>query len=358
MFFQPPRDLETTVFARLPDEYRRAAPDNEWARYQPQGGPATSLLEGPSIDRDGTLWCVDLPNGRVYRITPDGTFHVAAEYDGWPNGLKFHEDGRIFIADYKHGIMEMDPVNGHVRPFLTRAGLAPFKGCNDLFFASNGDLYFTDQGLTGLHDPTGRLFRLTAAGRLECLLSNVPSPNGLVMNLSESMVYLAVTRGNCVWRVPLSPDGGVAKVGVYVQLSGGWGGPDGLALDVDGRLFIAHVGMGAVWVVDAMGRAGLSHPHLCRGAHHQRRLRRRRRAHALHHRERQRLDPGGTARPARAADVLPRRTQWCRPSGRQGCVIAIPTRCRARASLTIARPAVVTVDPHGCGATAGRDAKV
>lgn len=253
MFFQPPRDLETTVFARLPDEYRRAAPDNEWARYQPQGGPATSLLEGPSIDRDGTLWCVDLPNGRVYRITPDGTFHVAAEYDGWPNGLKFHEDGRIFIADYKNGIMEMDPVNGRVRPFLTRAGLAPFKGCNDLFFASNGDLYFTDQGLTGLHDPTGRLFRLTAAGRLECLLSNVPSPNGLVMNLSESMVYLAVTRGNCVWRVPLSPDGGVAKVGVYVQLSGGWGGPDGLALDVDGRLFIAHVGMGAVWVVDAMG---------------------------------------------------------------------------------------------------------
>ena len=26
MFFQPPRDLETTVFARLPDEYRRASP--------------------------------------------------------------------------------------------------------------------------------------------------------------------------------------------------------------------------------------------------------------------------------------------------------------------------------------------
>src|SRR5258708_3414210 len=73
------------------------------------------------------------------------------------------------------------------------------------------------------------------------------------MNLNESMIYLAVTRGNCIWRVPLSPDGGVAKVGIYIQLSGGWGGPDGLALDSQGRLFIAHVGMGAVWVGDALG---------------------------------------------------------------------------------------------------------
>ena len=114
-------------------------------------------------------------------------------------------------------------------PYRVRANLERVKAVNDLHFALNGDLYFTDQGQTGLHDPTGRLFRVKPDGRVECLLDNVPSPNGLVMNLSETMVYLAVTRGNCVWRVPLRADGGVAKVGVFVQLSGGWGGPDGLA---------------------------------------------------------------------------------------------------------------------------------
>jgi gluconolactonase len=36
-------------------------------------------------------------------------------------------------------------------------------------------------------------------------------------------------------------------------MSGGWGGPDGLALDSEGRLAIAHVGMGSVWVVDRLG---------------------------------------------------------------------------------------------------------
>jgi gluconolactonase len=253
MFFHPPKDVPTTLFARLPDELRGQNADNEWVRAQPAGSPADSLLEGPSFDHEGNLWCVDLPNGRIYRITPDGTFHVMAQYDGWPNGLKFHRDGRVFIADYKNGIMVLDPASGRVTPYLVRANLERFKAVNDLFFAANGDLYFTDQGQTGLHDPTGRLFRVTAAGRVECLLDNVPSPNGLVMNLAETMVYLAVTRGNCIWRVPLRADGGVAKVGVFVQMSGGWGGPDGLAMDSQGRLASAQVGMGCVWIVDEFG---------------------------------------------------------------------------------------------------------
>jgi gluconolactonase len=251
--FAPPKDIETEIFARLPDEFRRVDPGNEWVAAQPVGSPPHSVLEGPSFDRDGNLWCVDIPNGRIFRVTPDGRFNLVAQYDGWPNGLKIHQDGRIFIADYKHGIMLLDPVSGKVTPYLVRANLERFKAVNDLFFARNGDLYFTDQGMTGMHDPSGRVFRVHADGRVECLLDNVPSPNGLVMNLDETMLYLAVTRGNCVWRVPLRRDGGVAKVGVYIQLSGGWGGPDGLALDEAGGLAVAHVGLGTAWVFDARG---------------------------------------------------------------------------------------------------------
>jgi gluconolactonase len=119
-------------------------------------------------------------------------------------------------------------------------------------FASNGDLYFTDQGLTGLHDPTGRVFRVRASGEIDCLLDNVPSPNGLVLDPSESVLYLAVTRANAIWRVPLMRDGTVAKVGTYIQLSGG-GGPDGLAIDEKGNLAVAHIGLGAVWLFSAVG---------------------------------------------------------------------------------------------------------
>lgn len=251
--FAPPPVLETVVFAKIPERFHARDRRSRWVDVQRGGAATASFLEGPSFDREGNLYVVDVPYGRVFRVSPGGEVSLVTEYDGEPNGLKVHKDGRIFIADFRRGIMLLDPRTGAVTPVLERPNLDPFKGVNDLVFAGNGDLYFTDQGMTGLQDPTGRLFRLRADGRLETLLDNVPSPNGLVLNPSETAVYLAVTRGNCVWRVPLLPDGGVTKVGVFVQLSGGLGGPDGLALDEQGNLAIAHFGLGTVWLVSPLG---------------------------------------------------------------------------------------------------------
>src|SRR5690606_41554385 len=116
---------------------------------------------------------------------------------------------------------------------------------NDLVFASNGDMYFTDQGMTGWHDQTGRVFRRRANGQVECLMDNSPSPNGLVLDPEESMLYVAVTRANAIWRLPFARDGSITKAGTFIQMSGG-GGPDGMAIDEEGNLAVAHVGMGAV----------------------------------------------------------------------------------------------------------------
>ncbi len=84
-------------------------------------------------------------------------------------------------------------------------------------------------------------------------MNNVPSPNGLILTPDESILYLAVTRGNAVWRVPLNPDASVGRVGIFIQLSGGTG-PDGMAMDSEGNLAICHVGMGSVWLFSKFGR--------------------------------------------------------------------------------------------------------
>jgi gluconolactonase len=237
MFAAPPA-VETTVFARIP------------------GG---RLLEGPSFDRQGHLWITDIPTGRIFRIGPDGTPKQIAEYDGEPNGLKIARDGRILIADHKQGLLALDPASGRTSVVLDRPYGERFTGLNDLLFARNGDLYFTDQGESDLRDASGRLYRLRAAGGLDCLLDNVPSPNGLVLTADEAILYLAVTRGNAIWRVPLASLGGLGtgrlglgRVGIWVQMSGGIG-PDGMAMDVEGRVAVAHPGMGSVWVFARTG---------------------------------------------------------------------------------------------------------
>ena len=262
--FAAPEQRSTEVFAELPESLRRAGEQTEWIAGHPAFGPPLhSLLEGPGFDREGRLHCVDTAYGRVFRVSEKGKFEVLADYDGEPNGLRFHKDGRIFIADFKNGIVTLDPETGKVAVVCHRYRLERFKAVNDLIFASNGDLYFTDQGLTGLHDPTGRVFRLCADGRLDLLLDNVPSPNGLVLNDSETELLVAATRGNSIWRAPLMPDGGVAKVGIFIQLSGGLG-PDGITMDAAGNLVVAHFGFGAVWLFSPIGEP-IMRINSCRG---------------------------------------------------------------------------------------------
>ncbi|MBO9513229.1 MAG: SMP-30/gluconolactonase/LRE family protein [Variovorax sp.] len=251
--FAPPQDIATEVFARVPASLRKPKADNEFNRVQFAGHHAESFLEGPVFDRAGNLYVVDIPWGRILRVTPGGEFGVVAEYDGWPNGLKFHPDGRLFVADYRHGILSVDVDSGRITPVCTHYRLERFHGVNDLSFASNGDLYFTDQGQSGLHDPSGRVFRLRAGEtEAQLLLGGIPSPNGLVPNLEENKLYVAVTRANAVWRLPFVGEG-VSKVGVFLQLSGGHAGPDGIALDAAGGLVVAHAGLGAVWIFSEMG---------------------------------------------------------------------------------------------------------
>ena len=251
MYAPPPRQ-SSSVFARLPDELRKQTRSGDWFTHQPAMRQHHSVLEGPSFDKDGYLYCVDIPWGRIFRISPTGEFELVIEYEGEPNGLRIHRDGRIFVADHRRGIIIVDPKAKTVTPFIERVRLEHLKAVNDLYFASNGDLYFTDQGLTGLHDPTGRVFRARADGRIECLLDNVPSPNGLVLSPDETVLYVAVTRANAIWRVPFSDDGSVAKVGTFIQMSGG-GGPDGITMDEAGNLVVCQIGLGAVWLFNPGG---------------------------------------------------------------------------------------------------------
>jgi gluconolactonase len=241
------------VFARLPERFRRPRA-TEWARWNRGGREIDSFLEGPCFDAAGRLYVTDIPFGRIFRVAPDGAaWDLVAEYDGWPNGMKAALDGSLLVTDFRRGLLRVDPQTGAVSPLLETARSEGFKGLNDLCLGADGSVFFTDQGQTGLHDPTGRVYRLWPDRRLELLLGTVPSPNGIVVAPDLSHLLVAATRANQVWRVPLQGDGAVTKAGVFAQLHGGPGGPDGLAWDGEGNLLVAHTGVGTVWRLD--GRA-------------------------------------------------------------------------------------------------------
>jgi len=247
--FQPLEKIKAEVYSSMPVKFRKKG-RTAWSDPNRQGAEVECFLEGPSFDRQGNLWIVDIPFGRIFRISPHREWELVVQYDGWPNGLKFHKDGRAFITCYKKGLLALDPKSGKLETILETAFSEGFKGLNDLHFASNGDLYFTDQGQTGITDPTGRVYRLRANGALDRLAANVPSPNGITLSTTEKHCYVGVTRSNSVWRLPIMADGNVSKTGVAIQLSGGAAGPDGIEMDAENGLLVCHLGVG-IWRFDA-----------------------------------------------------------------------------------------------------------
>lgn len=126
------------------------------------------------------------------------------------------------------------------------------KGPNDVIVGGDGSIYFTDQGMSGLQDPSGRVYRLEQDGRVDVLLRNCPSPNGLVLDRAGTSLFVAMTRDNSVWHVPLYPDGSVQRTGRFASYYG-IGGPDGMATDEEGNIFVAHSTLGTVFVHEKNG---------------------------------------------------------------------------------------------------------
>lgn len=244
----PPEVRSFDVLTTLPARFRKRQ-RTAWSDANMGGREVDSFLEGPVFDGAGNLYVTDIPFGRVFRIDTQGDWELVAQWDGEPNGMKFLNATELLVTDYRNGLMVVDSRSGAVRSYMGRRNTESFKGLNDLAFDSQGNLYFTDQGQTGLHDPTGRVFRLSASGRLDLLLSNMPSPNGIVLSLDEKFLFVAATRGNCVWRMPLLADGSVSKAGQFFT-SYGPSGPDGLAMDSAGHLLVANPGLAYVWVLN------------------------------------------------------------------------------------------------------------
>jgi gluconolactonase len=247
----PPSTMPMRLVAdehyRVPDSLRRPG-SSEHSMNQKRGRPLDCFIEGPIIVGQ-TLYITDIPYGRIFAIDLEsGGWSLVIEYDGEPNGLAWHPQRQhIIIADFKSGLLALDLTSRIVTPIATRFNGEHFKGVNDVIVSADGSIFFTDQGMTGLQDPSGRVYRLAPDGRMDVLIRNCPSPNGLVLNKKQDVLFVAMTRDNSVWHIPLYPDGSIQRTGRFSSYFG-MGGPDGMTLDVEGNIFVAHSTLGTVYV--------------------------------------------------------------------------------------------------------------
>lgn len=214
--------------------------------------------EGPAFDRHGNLFFVNWLSGAIMRVSPEGMGTGAAtefaNTGGIPAGLAFHRDGTLYVADegeHLHGVVRVTP-EGQITPWAQEYQGERLNGANDLVFDGQGVLYFSDPWGSSLELPIGAFYRAFPDGRLEQIDSALAFPNGVAIDVSERAVYLAETPKNHILRYELAPDGSIGKGSVFARLSG-TPGPDGMAFDEAGNLYVAHFGEGRVDVFSPAG---------------------------------------------------------------------------------------------------------
>ena len=218
--------------------------------------------EGPAFHPDGSLYFVNWLTSSIVRLDLNtGQPREFVNTGGIPAGLAFHPDGTLYVADEGdqwHGVLRVSP-DGRIAPWQTHYGGTPLNGANDLVFDSHGTLYFSDPWRSSVQNPVGGFYRAFPDGRLEQLDTGLAFPNGVAVSGDDRTVYLAETGHNRVLRYAVGDDGSVGPRQEFAKLRGA-NGPDGMAFDAAGNLYVAHYGESRVDVLGPNGNEVLTIP--------------------------------------------------------------------------------------------------
>lgn len=212
--------------------------------------------EGPSVAPDGQVVCSDMETGIVRGTTVQGPQLVVAT-GRRISGTAWGPGNRLFIASTQpSGILVFDPATDELDVLLEGQDFGVQCAC-DLVFASDGTLYFTDAGLDEQGNEGG-MWERRSDGSVRRLLAHLTYANGIVLDEARGLLYVAETTKRRITRVEL--DGGRHIVATtHVDMAGDLG-PDGLALDAEGDLYVAHYDQGTIAVFGLDGQPKLCLP--------------------------------------------------------------------------------------------------
>jgi gluconolactonase len=208
--------------------------------------------EGPIGLADGSLLFTETNANRIVRIAPDNTVSTFLENTNGANGLAVNANGELVAVQVVNTRVGVIHPQGQGKTIVDNFDGQPFQRPNDLVLAKNGGIYFTDSGTRPTKEnpnpPVSKpgLFYITPTGSLTRLANDIERPNGVQLSPDEKVLYVANTQGEHVLAYDIAADGSIRNKRNFAKLEGwkntenGWSsGADGLAVDAEGRLYVA-----------------------------------------------------------------------------------------------------------------------
>lgn len=197
------------------------------------------LGEGPVWDdRSQTLYWTDIERGEIHSYNESTGTLAVDERGGKVTSIALCESGKLLITR-KAAIALYDPISGQEKT-LVRIAFPEKVRFNDGKCDSSGRFY-ADSMDTEEKEEAGALFVLEADGSFREAASGFVLGNGLAWNAEGTILYLVDSTKKLVYRFDYcSVTGNVGNRQTAIHIPDGMGVPDGMCIDSQGTLWIAH----------------------------------------------------------------------------------------------------------------------
>jgi len=210
------------------------------------------FTEGPLWHPEGFYYFVDVRASMLYRIAPGRPHEVVREKTGGGNGTTFDLDGRLVLCEGDNRRVSRRGAEGRFEVLVDRFEGKRLNRPNDVVCKSDGAIYFTDPGLrvpfAEREVPHAGVYRVDPDGAVS-LIADFEYPNGLAFSTDERKLYVANTRWTqYIHELELDAHGRMVRRRIFADMSSDEtdGVPDGMKVDVEGRVYCT--GPGGTWV--------------------------------------------------------------------------------------------------------------
>jgi D-xylonolactonase len=204
-------------------------------------GSGYGLLECPRVDEQNRLYFSDMVLGGIRRRSPDGKIETVIPGRKHIGGMVFNERGGLVLCG-EGGIFAWEETTGRARDIVTHWEGRALQ-FNDMTADYQGSLY---AGVFGFNPfahprpevtPPGTLFRIDPPGKIIPMWDGIVFSNGLGFSPDRKLLYHSDSGGDTVYAYDIGPDRSLKDRRPFGRLPNGM--PDGLAVDVEGGVWVA-----------------------------------------------------------------------------------------------------------------------
>ena len=201
------------------------------------------LGEGPLWDdRRGVLFFVDIEGKKLHCVTMDGA-DSSWDMPSRIGTVGLTQSGRLVVA-LEDGLYLFDPDSAALELFAALEADRPEVRGNDGKPDPAGFMWQGTMPMTP--DKVGGLYRVRPDGTAECVIDGLKCANGMGWSPDHKTMYFIDTPSRAVWAFDYDETtGGISNRRVvvdYAQAAPEEGGPDGMTVDAEGKLWVAQWG--------------------------------------------------------------------------------------------------------------------